>query len=197
MPVPEQPVPEQNVWHHEDQYTGDSACSHCSGVVSHEPWCSTRNSNVRYAFQAVLYPDCLTIQDGLILHALGVAWEGKDRQATGVELFTSELKKRPERSVEAAKLCQRRVVSTEGLRETVPQEGMPGYGAPERVRMADADEPWMREWIHSVADDMMREHSYMEVSLQGSELVSVSLTEVGATCAHLLDENTEQQMGND
>ena len=58
--------------------------------------------------------------------------------------------------------------------------------------MADADEPWIREWINNVTDDMMREHSYMEVSLQGVELVSVSLTEVGATCASLLDENTEQ-----
>src|SRR5208337_952877 len=74
-----------------------------------------------------------------------------------------------------------------GLRETVPQRGMPG--TPRRVRMADADEPWMREWINNVADDMMREHSYMEVNLRGSELVSVSLTEVGATCACLLDEN--------
>jgi hypothetical protein len=61
--------------------------------------------------------------------------------------------------------------------------------------MADADEPWIREWINSVADDMMREHSYMEVSLRGRELVSVSLTEVGATCAHLLDEGTEQTPG--
>jgi len=77
MPVPKQPVPKQNAWHHENQYTADSACSHCSGVLSHEPWCSTQNSNVRYAFQAVLYPDCLTVQDTLILHALGVAWEGK------------------------------------------------------------------------------------------------------------------------
>ena len=63
--------------------------------------------------------------------------------------------------------------------------------------MADADEPWIREWINSVADDMMREHSYMEVSLRGSELVSVSLTEVGATCASLLDENSEHQLGSD
>jgi hypothetical protein len=61
--------------------------------------------------------------------------------------------------------------------------------------MADADEPWIREWINSVADDMMREHSYMEVSLRGRELVSVSLTEVGATCAHLLDEGTEHTPG--
>jgi len=63
--------------------------------------------------------------------------------------------------------------------------------------MADADEPWIREWINSVADDMMREHSYMEVSLRGSELVSVSLTEIGATCARLLDENAEHHLGND
>jgi hypothetical protein len=52
--------------------------------------------------------------------------------------------------------------------------------------MADADEPWIREWINSVADDMMREHSYMEVSLRGGELVSVSLTEVGATVCELV-----------
>ncbi len=61
--------------------------------------------------------------------------------------------------------------------------------------MADADEPWIREWINSVADDMMREHSYMEVSLRGRELVSVSLTEVGAICASLLDGNSEHQPG--
>ena len=61
--------------------------------------------------------------------------------------------------------------------------------------MADADEPWIREWINNVADDMMRQHSYMEVSLQGGELVTVSLTEVGATCASLLDDDTEQRQG--
>ena len=197
MPVPKQPVPKQNVWHNENQYGADSACSHCSGVVSHEKWCSTKNSNVRYAFQAVLHPDCLTIQDGLILHALGVAWEGNNRQATGVELLTPELKKRPERSVEVATLCQRRIVSTEGLRETVPQEGMPGYGTPRRERMADADEPWIREWVNSVADDMMRDHSYMEVNVRDSELESVSLTEVGASCACMLDENGQSHLGTD
>ena len=55
--------------------------------------------------------------------------------------------------------------------------------------MADADEPWIRAWINSVADDMMREHAYMEVSLQGSELVSVSLTEIGASCAWMRRQN--------
>jgi hypothetical protein len=63
--------------------------------------------------------------------------------------------------------------------------------------MADADEPWIREWIQNVADDMMREHSYMDVSVRGSELVSVSLTEVGATCASLLDENAAHHLEND
>ncbi len=62
--------------------------------------------------------------------------------------------------------------------------------------MADADEPWIREWIQSVADDMMREHSYMEVNVRGSELVSVSLTEIGATCASLLDENAQHHLGS-
>ena len=64
--------------------------------------------------------------------------------------------------------------------------------------MADADEPWITEWINSVADDMMRDHSYMEVGLRGDELVSVSLTEIGATCACLLDEKNEgHHLGND
>jgi hypothetical protein len=63
--------------------------------------------------------------------------------------------------------------------------------------MADADEPWIREWINSVADDMMRQHSYMEVNLRDNELVSVSLTEIGAGCACLLDENGEHHSGND
>ena len=62
--------------------------------------------------------------------------------------------------------------------------------------MADADEPWIREWMESVADDMMRAHPYMEVNVQGSELVSVSLTEVGATCACMLDENAEHHLEN-
>ena len=52
--------------------------------------------------------------------------------------------------------------------------------------MAGAEEPWIKEWINSVADDMMREHSYMEVSLRGGELASVSLTEVGATVCELV-----------
>ena len=58
--------------------------------------------------------------------------------------------------------------------------------------MVDADEPGSRSGSIAWRTTMMREHSYMEVSLRGVELVSVSLTEVGATCASLLDENTDQ-----
>ena len=61
--------------------------------------------------------------------------------------------------------------------------------------MADADEPWIREWINSVADDMMREHSYMEVSLRCGELVSVSLTEVGATVCELVGRAQRRSLG--
>jgi len=62
--------------------------------------------------------------------------------------------------------------------------------------MADSDEPWIREWINGVADDMMRQHSYMEVSLRENQLVSVRLTEIGSSCACLLDEKSEHHLGN-
>lgn len=71
-------IPRQHVWYHANRYSADSACAHCNRVLRHERWCSTQNSNVRYALQVVLYPDCLTVQDRLILHALGVAWEGSN-----------------------------------------------------------------------------------------------------------------------
>ena len=73
------PIPEQHVRYRASQYGADSVCAHCNGVLDHEHWCSTQNSNVRYALQVVMYPDCMTTQDRLILHALGVAWEGKKR----------------------------------------------------------------------------------------------------------------------
>jgi hypothetical protein len=67
----------QSLWQHGNRYSADSACAHCDGVIRHEPWCSTQNSTVRYAFEAALYPNHLTLQDNLILHALGVAWNSK------------------------------------------------------------------------------------------------------------------------
>jgi hypothetical protein len=56
------------------QHSANPACSHCSGVNSHEPWCRAHNVFVEYAFLAVLNND-LSIGDTLILHALGVKWD--------------------------------------------------------------------------------------------------------------------------
>lgn len=62
-------------WFHSNKYTADAACEHCNGVVSHEPWCITSNSNVMNAWESVLDPAKLSLHDQLILHALGVAWK--------------------------------------------------------------------------------------------------------------------------
>jgi len=61
-------------WFYSNQYTADSACEHCSGVLRHEPWCVTRNLHVMNAWEAVRDPAMLSFHDQLILHALGVAW---------------------------------------------------------------------------------------------------------------------------
>jgi len=58
------------------QYTHGSTCSHCAGVSSHETWCITSNSRIRYAFGIVVDGRQLTLGDELILHALGVEWKG-------------------------------------------------------------------------------------------------------------------------
>jgi hypothetical protein len=68
-------IPEQIYWQQANHQTADLGCPHCCGVSSHESWCSTQNLNVRYAFQVISCPDCLTHHDSLILHALGVTWE--------------------------------------------------------------------------------------------------------------------------
>ena len=61
-------------WYHSNKYTADTECEHCGGVIRHEPWCITSNPTVAYAYGAVLDADQLTIEDRLILHALGTAW---------------------------------------------------------------------------------------------------------------------------
>jgi hypothetical protein len=73
------PMSRQSVAQHENPYSADSACAHCEGVTHHESWCLTQSADVRYAFQVALYPQLLTLQDHLILHALGVAWDEKKR----------------------------------------------------------------------------------------------------------------------
>jgi 3-oxoacyl-[acyl-carrier-protein] synthase III len=62
---------------HSNQYTADSACGHCEGVIRHEAWCITQNASIQYAYQALLDPGHLSPGDQLILHALGAAWTPK------------------------------------------------------------------------------------------------------------------------
>lgn len=71
------PTSDRSNWYHSNQYSADSACEHCLGIVRHEPWCITRNRIVSYAYAALLDSDKLTTEDELILHALGVTWTGK------------------------------------------------------------------------------------------------------------------------
>jgi hypothetical protein len=61
-------------WYHSNKYAADTSCEHCGGVVRHEPWCITSSPTVAYAYAAVLDADTLTMEDRLILHALGAAW---------------------------------------------------------------------------------------------------------------------------
>lgn len=53
------------------------SCDHCAGVIAHEPWCITCNTVVRYAYEAVSRGSLLTLEDELILHALGVEWSAR------------------------------------------------------------------------------------------------------------------------
>jgi len=66
---------ESHAWYHTNKYAAEAACEHCGGVVHHEEWCITSNRKVAYAYEIVLDPGKLTIEDTLILHALGVAWK--------------------------------------------------------------------------------------------------------------------------
>lgn len=72
------PLAEANKWYHSNQYSADSKCEHCGGVVRHEPWCVRENALVAYAFLTATGAAPLSDQDNLILHALGVSWNGPD-----------------------------------------------------------------------------------------------------------------------
>ena len=67
---------------HEKSPVEDAACLHCECLTYHESWCITQNADVRYAFQVAVYPNLLTLQDRLILHALGVTWSNSKQPAT-------------------------------------------------------------------------------------------------------------------
>jgi hypothetical protein len=71
------PVENQLLLSHSNQYSADSACGHCDGVLGHEPWCVTQNASVQYAYQVMSDPSHLSSGDHLILHALGAAWTAK------------------------------------------------------------------------------------------------------------------------
>ena len=63
-------------WYHSNQYNAETQCEHCAGVVRHEPWCITRNAAVAYAYIVAFDSAQLSESDRLILHALGVSWNG-------------------------------------------------------------------------------------------------------------------------
>ncbi len=70
------PTTNSSTWYHSNAYSADAACEHCAGIIRHEPWCITRSDVVSYAYEAILEADKLSLGDQLILHALGVAWQG-------------------------------------------------------------------------------------------------------------------------
>jgi len=72
------PVQNQLSLSHSNQYSADSACGHCDGVIRHEHWCLTQNPSVQYAYRVVSDPSTLSPGDHLILHALGAAWTAKE-----------------------------------------------------------------------------------------------------------------------
>ena len=71
------PVQEHFPSSHSIQYSADSACGHCNGIIRHEHWCITQNERVQYAYRVVSDTSQLSPGDHLILHALGTAWTGK------------------------------------------------------------------------------------------------------------------------
>jgi len=67
----------QKGWYHSNRFSAASAFEHCDGVIRHESWCVTQNAEVYEAYQAVIDPEKLSLQDQLILHALGVTWTAR------------------------------------------------------------------------------------------------------------------------
>jgi hypothetical protein len=63
--------------YHSNKYHAQAACEHCEGIIRHEPWCITIDPVVYYAYEIVADPSKLTVGDALILHSLGVSWEGR------------------------------------------------------------------------------------------------------------------------
>jgi hypothetical protein len=79
------------------EYSADTPCGHCDGIIHHEPWCITQNASVQYAYQAVSGTGELNPGDHLILHALGATWTGQGilptRRATNKMVAKNNIKK--------------------------------------------------------------------------------------------------------
>lgn len=75
------PIHDKYPLHQSNQYSVDSACAHCEGVISHEQWCVTQSATVQYAFRVLSDPRQLTLADELILHCLGVIWNAERTQS--------------------------------------------------------------------------------------------------------------------
>ena len=53
-----------------------SPCAFCEGIFQHAAWCVSRDPGASYAYQIVVDASKITPGDSLILHSLGVAWDG-------------------------------------------------------------------------------------------------------------------------
>jgi hypothetical protein len=50
------PIESQFPLSYGNQYSADSACGHCDGVLCHEHWCITQNASVLDAYQVISDP---------------------------------------------------------------------------------------------------------------------------------------------
>jgi hypothetical protein len=74
-------VTQPQAWFDSNPYSATLACEYCRATARHELWCISQNLEVLRAWQPVLDPSKLSLQDELILHALGVKWSA-DRKIT-------------------------------------------------------------------------------------------------------------------
>jgi hypothetical protein len=76
-----------STWYRSTVYNAASTCVGCGGTIRHERWCRRINAQVRYAFDIAAHAECLTREDDLRLHALGIVWMqqacGGQRTQTG------------------------------------------------------------------------------------------------------------------
>ena len=81
------PLAEATKWYHSNQYTAESKCEYCAGVIRHEPWCATQNALVAYAYLTAAGAAPLSESDtlscmhwaspGPVLTAVAVKWRLK------------------------------------------------------------------------------------------------------------------------